>query len=331
MKAVIYSLLPILICLHAEARYTSGDRERDTVAATKEATRVSSTTQSGQGTVSSGYESLEQNSKDTMTNSQKGQTTSTIMQIGMYGLGAMYASACPPTNYAACVKAAVLFYMGSQAGKSAASFQAPIETAWDNTCTYSTLGCNGSTPNNPFNAAVPPDGLKSAPVKKEEITLGLSKGGFSVDVGSGKIKTPTGEIDANDPSSLASALGADGMSKLNGEVSAMEKDARAKVDQIKTAAVTAALGFEGGGSGGIATLGEGGYGDGSDAGAGKGAGGGLASKLDKLRKPAAKGLTKNFNGDPIGVAADSIFEMMSRRYQLKSVQKTFIGAEVQTK
>lgn len=45
------------------------------------------------------------------------------------------------------------------------------------------------------------------------------------------------------------------------------------------------------------------------------------------RDPASisvAGLTKNFNGDPIGVAADSIFQMMTRRYKLKEKQNTFI-------
>jgi len=50
------------------------------------------------------------------------------------------------------------------------------------------------------------------------------------------------------------------------------------------------------------------------------------------RDPASvsvAGLTKNFNGDPIGVSADSIFQMMTRRYKLKERQNSFIdGATV---
>jgi hypothetical protein len=46
----------------------------------------------------------------------------------------------------------------------------------------------------------------------------------------------------------------------------------------------------------------------------------------KDRNPAASaaGLAKNFNGEPIGVASDSIFSMMSRRYQLKASQNQLI-------
>ena len=88
--------------------------------------------------------------------------------------------------------------------------------------------------------------------------------------------------------------------------------------------MTASLGFDGGG-GGASVVPEGGYGTEAE-------GGSVASRLAKLRNPAnSKGLTKNFNGDPIGVASDSIFEMMSRRYNLKNTQKTFFGPEPELK
>lgn len=35
------------------------------------------------------------------------------------------------------------------------------------------------------------------------------------------------------------------------------------------------------------------------------------------------GMSKNYNGNPIGVSVDSIFSMMTRRYQLKDKQNTF--------
>ena len=326
MKTNKLVLLFLLSSLCVEAKYTAGDQQRDTIAATNQGNQIANVQN---GTVAAGYQSLEQNSKDTMQNSQKGQATATILKIGMFGLSAMYAGQCGSQNYAACVKAAVLFAMGMQAKQSADSFQAPIKTSWDNTCTYSTIGCNSGTPENPYNAAISPADINTAKQNEIKITTGLKNGGYEVDINAGKIKTPNGDISTKDPGALSAALGPDGMSKLNSDVGALEKDAKAKVDQIKNAAVTAALGFDAGGGGsGVGALGEGGYG--TDANAAGGAGGGLASKLDKLRKPAAKGLTKNFNGDPIGVAADSIFEMMSRRYQLKNTQKTFIGADVQS-
>ncbi len=324
MKNIFLILFGIVISSSALARF----KERHRVAAEQQgmqqATQMANTAQAGNTTTSTSHQSLEQSSKDTMQNSQKGQTVTTIMQIGFYAKGASYASMCSPKTPSNCVKAAVMFAMGSQAGRSASSFQAPIDGAWSNACTYSTLGC-GSAPYNPYTAALTPGVINQgeADANAKEISATLEKGGYAVDANSGKIKTPTGELNANDPGSLEGALGSDGLGSLMGEVRNLEKDAKAKVDQVKQGAVTAALGFDGGG-GGIGVVSEGGY----DVDANGGAS--VASRIERIRNPAqAKGLTKNFNGDPIGVASDSIFEMMSRRYQLKSTQKTFFGAEVQ--
>jgi hypothetical protein len=57
------------------------------------------------------------------------------------------------------------------------------------------------------------------------------------------------------------------------------------------------------------------------------------AKDSSPRDPASlvSGLTKDFNGDPIGVSSDFIFGMMTRRYKLKEKQNSFIernlGAE----
>jgi hypothetical protein len=48
----------------------------------------------------------------------------------------------------------------------------------------------------------------------------------------------------------------------------------------------------------------------------------LAAKANALAKVA--GLSTNYNGEPIGVAADSIFEMVKRRYEMKDKENTFI-------
>lgn len=50
------------------------------------------------------------------------------------------------------------------------------------------------------------------------------------------------------------------------------------------------------------------------------------AKESSPRDPASlvSGLTKDFNGDPIGVSSDFIFGMMTRRYKLKEKQNSFI-------
>ncbi len=51
-------------------------------------------------------------------------------------------------------------------------------------------------------------------------------------------------------------------------------------------------------------------------------------KLVNGRFPASEkiaGLTKDYNGEPIGVAEDSIFSMVTRRYEIKNKENTFIN------
>jgi hypothetical protein len=40
---------------------------------------------------------------------------------------------------------------------------------------------------------------------------------------------------------------------------------------------------------------------------------------------SAEGLSKDFNGELIGVSGDDIFKMMNRRYRLKTDQDSFLG------
>lgn len=54
-------------------------------------------------------------------------------------------------------------------------------------------------------------------------------------------------------------------------------------------------------------------------------GNGVGSKdMNKNRKPAGEGLTRDFNGESIGASGDDIFSMMNRRYKLKTAQDHFI-------
>ncbi|QDK39440.1 hypothetical protein [Bdellovibrio sp. NC01] len=111
-------------------------------------------------------------------------------------------------------------------------------------------------------------------------------------------------------------------------MSEAEKKAYAKVDKIKIGAATAANGYEEGGGGGGAGFDNGASGgDGSSDYAGAGAGGRAgAGKFGLDRDPSSlAGMSKNYNGEPIGVAADSIFLMMSRRYKVKESQESFFS------
>lgn len=103
---------------------------------------------------------------------------------------------------------------------------------------------------------------------------------------------------------------------------AVSKKAAEKMEKIKLGAMTTSSGYEEGGgvgSGGGAGVTSDGAGDTSYAGSA-----GANGKIGIVRDPAAlAGMQKNYNGEPIGVAADSIFLMMNRRYKVKESQESF--------
>nr|BFD61184.1 hypothetical protein CKG001_32910 [Bdellovibrio sp. CKG001] len=112
-----------------------------------------------------------------------------------------------------------------------------------------------------------------------------------------------------------------GLMELSSQV---EKKAKEKYDKLKLGAMTAANGYDeggGGGGGGFSA----GLGSSDDMGSSSGSGGsGLGGSGAFNRDPAnLAGMQKNYNGEPIGVAADSIFLMMTRRYKVKESQESF--------
>jgi hypothetical protein len=133
------------------------------------------------------------------------------------------------------------------------------------------------------------------------------------------LKTPNGPLKLSDIGNQ-SAMAAAGFSKSDVD------SAFAQLKDIEKKAATkykvGEFGTEDGAGGG------GGSKTGSDASgiAGDAAGAGANRDLASLNtKGAAQGLTKDYHGDPIGVANDSLFDMMTRRYQLKTRQDSFFN------
>lgn len=302
----------------AQRKYNQGKAMGESMAA-----GISNDAQSGKKIDEVSYQALDKNSGETKNNSQKGQSTAKVIQVATMGVAVVSAAQCGPWNPAACGMAAAMFLMSSQAGKSSNSFGYAADHAAGNECTYSANTIGTCSSSNPYTAALSPGVINEGKLREDtaKVRESLSKGGFTVDVDSGKIKGPNGEMDVSNPASLEAGLGSDAYAKMVSQLKDIEKDAKAKVDQIKIGVASVENG--GGGMGMIAPAD--GYGqDGAEG------GGAYAAKNTVERNPSAAGLTKNFNGEPIGVAADSIFAMMSRRYQLKNTQKTFFnGNEVQ--
>jgi len=321
---VLFSVLT-LFSTQAFARQNEREaRRQGTETGNAMGTQLSGDAQAGQGTQVTQTDSIKEASVDNVRNGQKGQTVAFIMAGGLAGAALTYAEMCGGTgfaNYAACITAGVLAGMALSSRKSGESFNGPNEASWKNVCEYSSNGCSGPMPN-PYSELVD---KKANEVAIEKARILAESKGIKVDAKTGIVKLKEGKkIDPNDPASMSAALGGEGMSELMKSVSEIEKSAVAKVEQVK--AGSEAYGFNSGGAGFGMALTEGSYGMGEDV-VGSGAG---ASSKNRIRKPAqVKGLTKNFNGDPIGVSGDDIFGMMKRRYILKSNQKTFFGPELQ--
>lgn len=99
------------------------------------------------------------------------------------------------------------------------------------------------------------------------------------------------------------------------------KKAAEKMEKLKLGAMTASTGYEEGSGGGSSSVSSGDDGSMSLA-----ATAGPANGLGAARDPSSlAGMQKNYNGEPIGVAADSIFHMMNRRYKVKESQESFFS------
>lgn len=145
---------------------------------------------------------------------------------------------------------------------------------------------------------------------------------YGVTYKDGKFTMPNGKSfglnDVNNPNAMANAgVSAADFAKAMAQAAALEKKAGEQVEKV--GAHTASQGFENGVGGG------GSSGPGSSDEEETYAGGGAKAARDPAASVA--GMTKSYNGELIGVAGDSIFEMMARRYRQKSKEESFLPPE----
>lgn len=259
---------------------------------------------------------------------------SQIIGVANMGLGAMhmanFASSCPPCNYGELGMAVLHFAMGAQSFKQAganknAAGQAG-QTNFDSSSLnpYGELGAetNYLDPNSNVDPAV--KGLvntKGFMDTKKALTSKDGLNGVKMDPKTGVITTPDGKT--YDPSSLTdkAAMSKAGFSDsiIDGAYAAnaaFEKEAKKKVGGVESiGAATASNGYQDGGSSAS-------YGGASTA---TSSGGGYGSSSSRVPASGNKvaGLTKNFNGEKIGVAAENIFNMMTRRFKVMEKRDSF--------
>ncbi len=253
--------------------------------------------------------------------------------LAMLGLGAyfmvMAASCVDPAGGAACkppliAQGAMFLGMGAMAVNQSATnlttAKASGGTANQTSSASSAPSWGSGVENLGSDLLANPDARAVLDVDKAKEGLAAAKKlGFD---GKRPVKINGKEFKASDFSSaesmLAAGLPKDLVGKVMAAVAKLEKDATKKL-----AARMPVGGFaedSGGGAASASIAGAKGF----DANTGASIGG---APRPLARDPASvniAGLTKNFNGEAIGVAADSIFSMMTRRYKLKEKQNSFI-------
>jgi hypothetical protein len=145
---------------------------------------------------------------------------------------------------------------------------------------------------------------------------------IDIDYNKGTLTTKDGKTHKLSDFSSPAAMAAAGFSPE--EINAAMGKAKELEAKYVTKYKANELGFEGGGSGGGgSSLSDSASYDGSAGLGGSKAGTGFSA--EDMRMPAHQmaGMQKDFNGDPIGVSADSIFIMMNRRYDVKKKQDSF--------
>lgn len=144
-----------------------------------------------------------------------------------------------------------------------------------------------------------------------------------VDYQNGTLTTKDGDTHKLSDFSSPEAMAAAGFSP--DDINAAMKKAKELEAKYVTKYKANELGFEGGSGGGISSLsGSSDFAMDPSLGAkGIGLGNGLSDEDMRLPANQMAGMQKDFNGDPIGVSADSIFLMMNRRYEVKKKQDSF--------
>ncbi|WP_413292231.1 hypothetical protein ACLSU7_12585 [Bdellovibrio sp. HCB185ZH] len=259
------------------------------------------------------------------------QAFNAVASATEFAVAAQNWSRCPEDG-SACAVAALFTAMaimsmkqskanGQKAGESYNT--ADLSDAYG-TGNYNSGNASSSDPDYQSNAAVGSDYMKKA-----EAGLSSLKAQGLVNSSATKITSPDGK--SYNVSDLSSATGMASAGIPQGAIDAAmatSKDIEKKaLEKVKIGALTKAQGYdEGSGGGGGSRYPSGDGSGGSGAYPGYAGARGSSSLLDKDPSKLAAGMSKNYHGEPIGVAADSIFLMMTRRYKVKESQDSFFGA-----
>lgn len=270
------------------------------------------------GTETLGTISVKDSSDSTNSQNSSGQMMSYLTGAKLFTESAQHFSKCPPHNPGQCVIGALKAIMGAMSMAQGGAHGGTAKGA--SLSSGLTNGADNFTPgyNDPYSQHTN-SAYQAAKAALAQLEKGVA--GSKIDVKKGTLTTYDGktyDLNSGTPEGLAAAGFSPGA--ISGAMeygSKIAKEMQSKVEKMKLGAMTASGGFDEGG-------GRGGSGSGSSADSSIGVAGGGGAKLE--RDPAnLAGMQKNYNGEPIGVAADSIFLMMNRRYKVKESQDSFFS------
>lgn len=255
---------------------------------------------------------IENNGKD---GSEKQGNGSQMAMITMIAMAAVAAATCPAcTKKGTCGICAASIMGGLAAGLAGSKMDKAqgLSNSQVTDVNPTAPVTGGETPTATENKPEYLAAMKSLKTSAKNIGANVSKDGTKMTTAAGEVLDVTKPNSASNysPTPSESAM-------VNAAL------AKAKEDMGKGADGAASVAAEGDGTEG----GGGGVSDGPRtalADEGIGAGSGTASG----RRPASvAGMSRDFNGDRIGVAQDSLFEMLHRRYQMHNNNNSFIPSK----
>jgi hypothetical protein len=228
---------------------------------------------------------------------------------------------CKTFVLALAATTAVRMLMGNASGTSS-STAAAVTTAADDP--YHLASGNGTT-----TTTVPttPNYTNDPDWKNAIATIDkLKKDGWKVDLNKGTVTSPDGKKYSTSALNSADSMQAAGLgsSAIKAFENAMAKVPALAAEKMKAADSAASMFDDNVGGGGAkpAAASDGGLTPYGSLAAGTASG----QKLGIDRDPAqVAGMSKDFNGNPIGVPQDSVFKMIDRRYELHQKNGSFLS------
>lgn len=281
------------------------------------------TTETGTGLGSSSYTpttavtttttGIENNGKEGSKNQGNGSNMAMITMIAMAGIAAATCPACGKRGTCPICMASLLGAAAAGlAGQKMDNAQDLSNTQVTDVNPTAPIG-GGETPTPIENTPEYQNAVKNMKTAAKSIGATVNKDGTQITTADGEVLDPTKDNKYSNYKPTASEQG-----MISSALSKAKEDMAAKGADGAASVAAEGEGGEDGGSGSSSTR---------TALADESAGGGAGAAANGRKPASVAGMSKDFNGDKIGVAQDSLFEMLHRRYQVHNNNNSFIPAK----